>query len=246
MLSESKIKSVLQRGTLFIISTPIGNLADITLRGLDTLKKVDIIAAEDTRHSKKLLGHYNIEKPLVSFHEHNKKGKAPQIIRRLIDGKSIGLISDAGTPAISDPGFYLIREAILSEIPVVAIPGATALIPALVLSGLPIHRFAFEGFPPQKKGRKTFFENLQSESRTLIFYESPHRLLRTLLDIKNYLGERRVALARELTKKFEEIIRAKVTDLIKRIEKQPLKGEIVIVVEGLNKKSLKEKAINED
>jgi 16S rRNA (cytidine1402-2'-O)-methyltransferase len=226
----------LQKGSLYIISTPIGNLQDITLRALETLKQVDFIAAEDTRHSQKLLNHYHISKSLIRFHEHNKKRQTPQIIRHLIAGKAVGLISDAGTPAISDPGFFLIREAIKYEIPIIAIPGVTALIPALILSGLPLHRFAFEGFPPQKKGRKSYFENLKQESRTVIFYESPHRLLKTLSEIKNSLGDRRAAVARELTKKFEEILRGSVSDLIQEFEKTPAKGEIVIVVEGYQEK----------
>lgn len=234
--NELNDETGLQKGTLFIISTPIGNLQDITLRALDTLKQVDFIAAEDTRHSQKLLNHYHISKPFVSYHEHNKKRQTPQIIHHLIAGKTVGLISDAGTPAISDPGFFLIREAVKNEIPVIAIPGVTALIPALILSGLPLHSFAFEGFPPSKKGRKTFFENLKEESRTVILYESPYRLLKTLSDLKNYLGDRQVAVARELTKKFEEISRGKVSDLIQKFENKPTKGEIVIVIEGNQEK----------
>ena len=232
-------------GTLYVISTPIGNLDDITLRALHTLKEVDFIAAEDTRHSQKLLRHFQIQKPLFSYHEHNKEQKTPGLIRQLLDGKCVGLISDAGTPSISDPGFYLIREALHRDVPVVAVPGVTALIPALVVSGLPVHRFAFEGFPPAKKGRKTFFENLAGESRTLIFYESPYRVLKTLADIQHYFGDRQVAVARELTKKFEEILRGTAPEVAAQLEQKAIKGEFVIVVEGVNKKMLKEKASDE-
>lgn len=233
-------------GTLYVISTPIGNLDDVTLRALRVLEEVDLIAAEDTRHSQKLLQHYHIRKPLTSFHEHNKVQKAPQIIRHLQDGKRVGLISDAGTPAISDPGFFLIREALRERIAVVAIPGVTALIPALILSGLPLHRFAFEGFPPAKKGRKSFFESLAAESRTLIFYESPYRVLKTLSDIEQFFGDRQVAVVRELTKKFEEILRGSVSEVAAQLQNRAIKGEFVIVVEGMTKKVQREKALHEN
>lgn len=227
-------------GILYIVSTPIGNLGDITYRGVETLKAVEAIAAEDTRHSKKLLHHYHITTPLISFHEHNKEQQAPLIVNQLRAGKSIALITDAGTPSISDPGFYLIREAIQSGIRVTAIPGATALIPALVLSGLPVHRFVFEGFPPPKKGRKSFFESLHNERRTIILYESPHRLLRTLRDLLRYLGDRNAAVARELTKQFEEIQRGRLSELLAVFDQGSIRGEIVIVIEGVTRKSLKE------
>lgn len=226
----------LQPGTLYIVSTPIGNLRDITLRALDTLQAVDLIAAEDTRHSQRLLQHFSIKKPLLSFHDFNKTRQAPIIINKLLENKTVALISDAGTPGISDPGFYLIREALNRDIPVQALPGPTAIIPALILSGLPVHRFTFEGFPPSKKGRKTFFENLSSERRTLILFESPHRLMKTLQDILAYWGDRQVAIARELTKKFEEVIRGKASELIERLSKRSIKGEIVLVVEGCTEK----------
>ena len=232
-------------GTLYLISTPIGNLGDITLRALQMLEEVDLIAAEDTRHSQKLLHHYNIAKPLFSFHEHNKEQKTPYVLRQLRAGKSVALISDAGTPAISDPGFHLIREVIRAEIPVTAVPGATAAIPALILSGLPVHQFVFAGFPPVKKGRRSFFEDLKDDSRTIVIYESPYRVLKTVTDIEKYLGDRNIAVARELTKKFEEILRGTVSGLAKKMAEKPLKGEFVIVIEGLNKKALKKKASDE-
>ncbi|RME01035.1 MAG: 16S rRNA (cytidine(1402)-2'-O)-methyltransferase [Calditrichaeota bacterium] len=225
-------EEAVQPGTLYIISTPIGNLGDITLRAIRTLQAVDLIAAEDTRHSRKLLQHYQIEKPLVSFHDFNKTRQTPMIIRKLLANQSVGLISDAGTPGISDPGFYLIREALKQGIPVQAIPGVTALIPALILSGLPAHHFVFEGFPPAKKGRRTFFERLKDEKRTVILYESPHRLTKTLNDILNNWGDRNIAVARELTKKFEEVLRGRVSEILEKLAGRAVKGEIVLVVEG--------------
>ncbi|MDQ7052984.1 MAG: 16S rRNA (cytidine(1402)-2'-O)-methyltransferase [candidate division KSB1 bacterium] len=230
-----------ERATLYVVSTPIGNLRDITLRAIDVLSAVDLVAAEDTRHSRKLFGEYGVRTPMISFHDFNKERQAPKIIKELQSGKAVALISDAGTPGISDPGFYLIREAIRTGIRVQAIPGPTALIPALILSGLPVHRFVFEGFPPPKKGRRRFFEALAGEERTIILYESPHRLQRTLADLLSACGDRNVAIARELTKKFEEILRGRLSELIKSVESRPLKGEIVLVVEGKQKKD-KEKA----
>ncbi len=227
-------------GTLYVVATPIGNLRDITLRALDILGGVDVIAAEDTRHSAQLLRHYQIEKRLISFHDHNKSRQAPVLIRYLQQGDSVALISDAGTPGISDPGFFLIREAIANGIPVVPIPGATALVPALILSGLPLHRFVFEGFPPARKGRKTFFNRLKDEERTLIFYESPHRLARTITDLLAAFGVRRAAIVRELTKKFEEVIRGDLHSLSELLQHRKLKGECVIVVEGKSEKQVKE------
>lgn len=224
----------LPRGTLFLISTPIGNLGDITLRAIDTLREVDLIAAEDTRHSRKLLNRLQIATPVISFHEHNKTRQVKKILADLLAGKSCGLISDAGTPVISDPGYSLIREALRRQIPVTAVPGPTALIPALILSGLPVHRFVFEGFPPAKKGRKKFFERLAGEERTIILYESPHRIAKTVRDIIAYWGDRNIALARELTKKFEEVRRGPATEILHGLEKHAAQGEIVIVVEGLH------------
>ncbi len=227
-------------GTLYVVATPIGNLRDITLRALDILRGVDVIAAEDTRHSAMLLRHYQIQKRLISFHDHNKNRQTPVLIRFLQQGDSVALISDAGTPGISDPGFFLIREAIAQDIPIIQVPGATALIPALVLSGLPLHRFVFEGFPPVKKGRAAFFKRLTEEERTLVFYESPHRLTRTITDLYTTLGPRRAAIVRELTKKFEEVIRADLHSLVELLQERKLKGECVIVVEGKSEKQVKE------
>jgi 16S rRNA (cytidine1402-2'-O)-methyltransferase len=195
-------------GVLYLVSTPIGNLEDITLRALRVLKEVELVAAEDTRHTGILLKHYNLQKRLISYHDFNKKRKAPLLIRHLQEGKSVAVTSDAGTPGISDPGYFLVRLAVREDIKVVPVPGASAFLSALVVSGLPTDRFAFEGFLPAKSGkRKKRLRELQKEERTLIFYESPHRFARMLDDVSEILGERRMVVARELTKKFEEILR---------------------------------------
>lgn len=220
---------------LYLVPTPIGNLGDMTYRAVDILNSVDIILAEDTRTSGKLLKHYDIKKPLQSFHIHNEHKKLAQIIEDLKAGKIIALISDAGTPGISDPGFLLAREALQNDIKLESLPGATALIPALIKSGFPNDRFIFEGFLPHKKGRKTRIENLTEEERTIIFYESPHRLLKTLNQLAGAMGEDRMAsVSRELTKLFEETITDTLKGLISHFEKTPPKGEIVLV---LNAKS---------
>lgn len=217
---------------LFLVPSPIGNLADITIRALEVLKTVDLILAEDTRHSKKLLNHYEIETGMRSFHMHNEHKIIDDLVSQLKHGTTMALISDAGTPGISDPGYLLAKACIEHEIDFEVLPGATAFVPALILSGLPAHSFAFEGFLPVKKGRKTKFEKLASETRTMVFYESPHKLLRTLTDIKSYWGERQVAISRELTKHFEENIRGSVSELISHFEQTAPKGEFVLVVEG--------------
>jgi len=217
---------------LFLVPSPIGNLADITIRALEVLKTVDVILAEDTRHSKKLLNHYEIETGMRSFHMHNEHKIIDDLVVQLKHGTTMALISDAGTPGISDPGYLLAKACIEHNIDFEVLPGATAFVPALILSGLPAHSFAFEGFLPVKKGRKTKFEKLALESRTMVFYESPHKLLRTLNDIKSYWGNRRVAVSRELTKHFEENIRGSVTELISHFEQTPPKGEFVLIVEG--------------
>lgn len=217
---------------LFLVPSPIGNLADITIRALEVLKTVDLILAEDTRHSKKLLNHYEIETGMRSFHMHNEHKIIDDLVSQLKHGTTMALISDAGTPGISDPGYLLAKACIEHEIDFEVLPGATAFVPALILSGLPAHSFAFEGFLPVKKGRKTKFEKLASETRTMVFYESPHKLLRTLTDIKSYWGERQVAVSRELTKHFEENIRGSVSELISHFEQTAPKGEFVLVVEG--------------
>lgn len=217
---------------LYIVSTPIGNLEDITLRALKTLKEVDYIACEDTRHSGKLLQKYEIEKPLLSFHSHSGQSKINKIIDLLKDGKSIALISDAGTPGISDPAYSLIQAAIAAEIRIVPIPGASALLPALVASGIHMHNFLYLGFLPLKKGRQTLFQNLAESPYTIIIYESPHRILKTLKQILEFWGDRNIAIARELTKIHEEIRRSKTSEAIEHFSKQKPRGEFVIVIES--------------
>lgn len=219
-------------GTLYIVATPIDNLEDISARALKVLSAVDLIAAEDTRTTKILLERYGIKKPAISYFSRNEKYRAPQIIEKLLSGRSVGLVSDAGTPGISDPAYLLISQAIAQGIPVVPIPGASAFLSALILSGLPMDEFLFEGFLPQKKGRKTKLESLQSEERTIVLYESPHRLIRTLSEILAVWGDRRVVVAREMTKKFEEVTRGKVSAVLKEITSKPARGEYVLVVAG--------------
>ncbi|HBT20732.1 MAG TPA: 16S rRNA (cytidine(1402)-2'-O)-methyltransferase [Peptococcaceae bacterium] len=220
-------------GTLYICSTPIGNMEDITLRALRVFKEVDLIAAEDTRTAKKLLNHYEINTPVTSYHEHNEKNKAPKIIELLLEGRNIALISEAGTPGISDPGYELIREAVNHGIKITVIPGPSALISGLVVSGLPMDRFAFEGFLPRKRSqRRQILENLKNEPRTLIFYESPHRLEETLEDMKEIFNDRRAVLARELTKIYEEILRGNLGELLAAVREKGARGEYVLVVEG--------------
>lgn len=218
---------------LYIIPTPIGNLEDITLRAIRILKEVDLILAEDTRTSKPLLKHFEITTPLQSHHLYNEHEKVNLIIQELKFGRTIALISDAGTPAISDPGFLLVRECIKNDIDVETLPGATAFVPALVNSGLPCERFSFEGFLPQKKGRQTKLESLIDEPRTMIFYESPHRLIKTLNSFADYFGEeRKASVSREISKMFEENRRGTLRELIDYFEPKTIKGEIVIVVQG--------------
>ncbi len=221
-------------GTLYLVATPIGNLDDITYRAVKVLSSVDLVAAEDTRKTKILLDHYGIVKPMVSYFNYNERQRAPQLITRLLQGESIAVVSDAGTPGISDPAFYLVREALAQSIPILSIPGASAFISALIVSGLPTDRFVFEGFLPQKKGRKTKWESLLTESRTIILYESPHRVLKTLAEIATYFGDRQVVVARELTKKFEEIVRGPVSLVLEELSKKPTRGEYVIIVQGFD------------
>lgn len=219
---------------LYIIPTPIGNLEDITLRALNLLKEVDAVIAEDTRKSGFLLKHFSISKPLLSFHKFNEHQVVSMFIKRMMAGETFALISDAGTPGISDPGFLLIREAIINDIQVITLPGPTALIPAIVNSGLPCDRFAFEGFLPQKKGRQKRLESLKHENRTMIFYESPNRLLKTLENFADIFGkERRAAVCREISKIYEETHRGSLDELTSFFGSHPVKGEIVIVIEGL-------------
>ncbi|MBN2097838.1 MAG: 16S rRNA (cytidine(1402)-2'-O)-methyltransferase [Candidatus Omnitrophica bacterium] len=218
---------------LYIVATPIGNLKDITLRALETLQAVDLIAAEDTRHTRNLLTHYNIHTPLTSYFEHNKLSKGSYLVRLLQQGKHIALVTDSGTPGISDPGYRLIQLALENDIAITAIPGACALINALVLSGLPSDSFSFEGYLPVKSGaRKRSLTVIAKEERTVIFYESPHRLLKSLKDILQVLGERDIIIARELTKKFEEIQRGSPEALLAHFTEHPPRGEFVILIRG--------------
>lgn len=223
-----------EKGTLYLVSTPIGNLEDITFRAIKTLQEVDLIAAEDTRHSLKLLNHYEIKKPLISYFEHNKIQRGVELINRLLSGESVALITDAGTPGISDPGEQMVKLAIEENINVTMIPGCTASIMALVLSGLPCKTFCFEGFlSHSKRERRAQLERICYEERTIIFYVSPHNCLDILNEMKNILGDRKVALCRELTKKFEEIIRGQLTEIIEQLKlREKIKGEIVLVIEG--------------
>jgi 16S rRNA (cytidine1402-2'-O)-methyltransferase len=223
---------------LFIVPTPIGNLEDMTFRAVDVLKASDVIYAEDTRNSVHLLKHFSIDKPLRSYHQHNEHKIVSDIVSLIGEGKKVSLISDAGTPGISDPGFLLVRECIAAGLEVETLPGATAFVPALVNSGLPCDTFLFVGFLPQKKGRQTKFKSLQEEKHTMILYESPFRLVKTLEELKEYLGpERRASVSRELTKIYEENKRGTLTELAVYFSEKTVKGEIVIIVEGQPKKS---------
>jgi 16S rRNA (cytidine1402-2'-O)-methyltransferase len=220
-------------GVLYVVSTPIGNLEDITLRALRILKEVKIVAAEDTRHTQKLLTHYQIHTTLTSYHDFNKEHKTPLLLQRLREGQDIALVSDAGTPVISDPGYFLITRCVLSGIAVVPLPGASAVLASLAVSGLPSDAFRFEGFLPRRRAaRLKRLEALKTEGHTLIIFESPHRIGKTLADIKVVMGARRAVLARELTKKFEEIIRGTIDDLIRCAETRNLKGEMTLLVAG--------------
>ncbi len=223
-------------GALYVVSTPIGNLDDITLRAIKILGGVDLIAAEDTRKTRFLLDHLQISKPLVSYYSYNESRRVPELIEKLAKGNSVAVVTDAGTPGISDPAFLLIRAAIDHSIQIIPIPGASAVLAGLVASGLPSERFVFEGFLPVKKGRKTRFEQLKRETRTIVVYESPFRIERTLQDVAEHFGERRIVVARELTKKFEEIVRGTVSDVLQRITVSSPKGEFVVVIEGCNDK----------
>jgi 16S rRNA (cytidine1402-2'-O)-methyltransferase len=218
---------------LYIIPTPIGNLADMTFRAITILKDVDLILAEDTRTSGVLLKHYDINKSLLPYHQHNEHKITERLIAELRDGRKMALLTDAGTPGISDPAFFIVRECIKNDIPVECLPGATAFVPALVDSGLPINRFCFEGFLPLKKGRHTLLTALSTEPRTMAFYESPVRLLKTLLQFAEYFGEdRQCSVSRELSKKFEETKRGTLKEVHDYFSAKTIKGEIVIVVEG--------------
>ncbi len=242
-------------GKLYLVPTPIGNLEDMTFRAIRVLKEADIILAEDTRTSAPLLKHFDIHQKVFAHHQHNEHQSANEIVRFLKEGKNIALISDAGTPAISDPGFYLVREALKHDLDVECLPGATAFVPALVNSGFPTDRFCFEGFLPPKKGRQTRYKTLAAEERTIILYESPHRLLKTLDEMAEFFGPvRRISVSRELTKMFEETVRGSVIEVKTYFETHPIKGEFVICVSGSLTQSstpkesfrTKERAYNKD
>lgn len=222
-----------EKTSLYLVPTPIGNLTDITLRALDTLKNVDVVLTEDTRTSGFLLKHYSITKPLQSFHNFNEHKILQSLVARMKNGETMALVSDAGTPGISDPGFLIARACLQAGLKIECLPGATAFVPALLKSGLAADRFLFEGFLPHKKGRQTLLKKLAEEERTIIFYESPHRLLKTLEQLKEYFGtERQASVSRELTKKFEETRNGTVQELLDYFSAKEIKGEIVIVVDG--------------
>jgi 16S rRNA (cytidine1402-2'-O)-methyltransferase len=229
------MSSQIQRGTLYIVSTPIGNLEDMTVRAVDVLSGVDLIAAEDTRTTKILLNHFNISKPLTSYFSYNEAYRTPELISKLKNNFSIALVSDAGTPGISDPAFRIIRTALDNQINVISIPGPTAFLPALIASGLNTENFIFEGFLPVKKGRKTKLEHLRTILQTIILYESPHRLLRTLRDLQQFLGDREICVSRELTKKFEEHVRGTLTTVLQHFSQTSIRGEFVLVIAGFSK-----------
>ncbi|MBL7047409.1 MAG: 16S rRNA (cytidine(1402)-2'-O)-methyltransferase [Candidatus Marinimicrobia bacterium] len=216
--------------TLYIVATPIGNLKDITLRALDVLKNVDVILAEDTRRTGKLLKHYDISAKMYSYYEQNEIKRIPKVIQLLKSGSDVALVTNAGLPGISDPGYRLIRESLKEKIEMFVIPGASALTTAAVLSGLPIDRFAFEGFLPRKKGRKARFSQLANEDRSIIIFESPERLLKTLKDCVNYIGNRPVAICRELTKMYEDVFRGTLEEAVTNFQQHKPRGEIVIVI----------------
>ncbi len=220
-------------GRLFLVPTPIGNLEDITVRAKRILGEVDAVIAEDTRVSGRLLQHYGISRPFISFHAHNEHRMTDQLVARMLHGERFALVSDAGTPAISDPGFLLVRAAVKEGIDVECLPGATAFVPALVNSGLPCDRFVFEGFLPVKKGRRTRMEGLREEQRTMVFYESPHRIVRTLRELAEVFGaERQASISREISKLHEETVRGTLPELAEHFEAHPPKGEFVLCVAG--------------
>lgn len=226
--------SVAEPGTLYVVATPIGNLEDITLRAIHILESVDTIAAEDTRHTRRLLTHYGISKPLVSYHDHNKRRQAPYLLSLLQEQKSIAIVTDAGTPGISDPAYYLLQAVLPEDIPVVPIPGATAVIAALSVAGLPTDRFVFEGFLPIKSGRRhRRLETLREEPRTIVLYESPHRLIRLLQEIATHIDpDRQVVVGRELTKRFEELLRGTAASLHDQLKPRTIRGECTVLIAG--------------
>ena len=231
------------KGKLYIVATPIGNLEDITLRAINTLKQVDIIIAEDTRHSLKLLNHLEITKPLISYHRHNEEEKTDMILNKIEEGNNIALISDAGTPVISDPGEFIVKAALEKNIEVVPIPGACAIITALMSAGVNTRSFTFYGFLSlNKKLRNKELEQIRSNRNTIILYEAPHKIVNTLKDLENYVGDRKIVLARELTKIHEEFIRSNIDELIENINN--IKGELILIIEGATEKTEEENKLN--
>ena len=226
---------------LYIVATPIGNLEDITLRAIRILKEVDYVFAEDTRVTKKLLNHLEIETTIYRYDEHTKQHQVENIVNLLKEGKNIALVTDAGTPCISDPGYEVVDEALKNDIKVVPIPGVSAMTAAASVAGVSMRRFVFEGFLPKKKGRQTLLKSFADEKRTIIFFESPHRVVRTLKDIEEFIGEREVVLIREITKIYEEIVRGTTKELIEKFENKTLKGEYVVIVRGNEIEEKKEK-----
>jgi 16S rRNA (cytidine1402-2'-O)-methyltransferase len=217
---------------LYIVSTPIGNLEDMTLRAIRILKEVDLIAAEDTRHAQILLQKYEIKNQITSYHSYSNDFKLKQIVEMLVAGKNVALISDAGTPGISDPAYTLVRAAIEAGVQIVPIPGASALLSAIVMSGKPMHQFVYLGFLPIKKGRQTLLKALASEDKTIVIYEAPHRIMKTLSDLKEYLGDREISVCREITKIYEETIRCKISEAIEHFTQKAPRGEFVLVIQG--------------
>jgi len=223
-------------GMLYLVSTPIGNINDMTIRAINVLRNCDFIACEDTRRTLKILHKYNISKHLESYHDHNKEKKTDYLLELLGKGKTIAIVSDSGTPCISDPGFYLVKKVIEEGYKISALPGASSILSALILSGLPTDRFVFEGFLPRKKGkRKTIITQLKDEERTIVIFESPFRLLHLLKELKEFLGERRISISREMTKLYEETLRGNISELITHFENKKPKGEFVVVLEGRKK-----------
>ncbi|MEG2484172.1 MAG: 16S rRNA (cytidine(1402)-2'-O)-methyltransferase [Clostridia bacterium] len=235
------MKNSIEKGTLYIVGTPIGNMRDITIRALDTLKEVDIILAEDTRQTVKLLNYFEISKKMISYHRHNEIEKVNQVIQILDEGKNVAIVSDAGMPCVSDPGYFLVKELVEKSYPVEVIPGVTAFVTAVVKSGIDTTRFSFEGFiSVNKKQRKERLMSLENETRTMLFYEAPHKLIGTLKDMQKYFQGRYICVARELTKKFEEHIRGDIETVIEHFEQNPPRGEFVIVVKGKDENEIKE------
>jgi 16S rRNA (cytidine1402-2'-O)-methyltransferase len=242
---QKSFENEAQKGILYLVPTPIGNLEDMSFRAVRILKEADLIAAEDTRNTKKLCNYFEIQTPVVSYHEHNKESSGEKLIHKIKDGMKIALVSDAGMPAISDPGYELVEAAISEKVTVVPLPGANAALPALIASGLTCHPFYFYGFLNRsKKEKKMELENLKKQTGTLVFYESPHRLKETLTSMYDILGNRKVAICRELTKKFEEFIRGTLEEIIKWANQDEIRGEFCLIVEGADESKLKEEEMN--